>query len=130
MEGRYDGGGELKVARDHTAQFAHITSNCPQLGRGALHEDHFKRFVARKVDVERGDHFIDVAALQYGQALLQTANCMVVEQGDGADHHVVAHLTFRIDERAVDEVRNCLRSALESALSDDMVEIGEKFFRQ
>jgi hypothetical protein len=47
MEGRYDGGGELKVARDHTAQFAHITSNCPQLGRGALYEDHFERLLTR-----------------------------------------------------------------------------------
>ena len=46
--------------------------------------------------------------------------------GDGADHHVVAQLTFRIDQRAVDEIRNCLRSALKSALSNDLVEIGEK----
>jgi len=77
--GRYDGGGELKVARDHTAQFAHITSNCPQLGRGALHEDHLQCFLACEVDVQRGDHFIDVAALQCGQALLQTADRVIVE---------------------------------------------------
>jgi hypothetical protein len=47
-----DSSGELEVAGDHAAKFAHIPGNCPQLGRRALDEDHLKCLLAGQVDVK------------------------------------------------------------------------------
>ena len=54
-EERNDRGGELEVAGDHAAEFAHIASNCPQLRRGPLHEDDFHRVTLLQQDVNWTD---------------------------------------------------------------------------
>ena len=83
-----------------------------------------------QVHVQRAYHFAQVLVLQVRQLLFQARRGMVVHQGNGAGHDILAQLLPVLHQLLIDHLGNGLRTAFETARHHHAVQLPEQVLGQ
>src|SRR5262249_20804800 len=89
-------------------------------------DEHLQTVVMIQVNVQRGKDMVEVRMLQIGQFLVEQADMVVVNQGDGADHVTIRTFPRFLHEFVANQIAEGFRAVVISAGSDQPVELLQK----
>ena len=93
----------------------------------SLDHEHLQAVVVIQMDVQRGEHVVEMGVLEVRQFFVEEADVMVVDQGDGSDYVAVRTFPGLLYEDIAYEVAKCFGAIGVSAGSDQLIKLLQQF---
>ena len=123
-------GGQSEFAGFYPFEGHQLVSDILELVSRSLHEQDFHPMIIFQLDVKRADHFVDEAALEFGESLQQISFRFVVHDGDGSGHDSVTFIFLMFQGGVGDHDGDSFRAAFEPAFGNQLIQFAKDRIRK